>query len=108
VPTQKQPDLENEPSASEQGSRTSKRGTLFDDGMGDYRILAIRSDEAMTFIPDVPGFLNHRTALAYIRNAGEQFSNMQLAVVRFCDFVAPVAHTEVTMELSFKPRRSGE
>lgn len=60
----------------------------------------------MAFIPDVPGFKTHRQAVSYIKNAGEQFSNTQLAIVRFCDFVAPVAHTEVTMELSFKPRRS--
>lgn len=76
--------------------------------MGDYRILTIRSDDAFAFIPDVPGFQTHREAVSYIRNAGEQFSNCQLAVVRFCDFVAPLAHTEVTMELSFKPRKGGE
>lgn len=84
------------------------RGTLFDDGGGDYRILAIRTDDALAFVPDVPGFATHRSAVAYIRNAGEQFANMQLAVVRFCDFIAPTARTEVTMELSFKPRKGGE
>lgn len=76
--------------------------------MGDFRILTIRSDDAMAFVPDVPGFTSHRAAVAYIQNAGEQFANTQLAVVRFCDFVAPLAHTEVTMELSFKPRKGGE
>ena len=107
-PTQKQPAPENEPSASGPESKTSLRGTLFDDGMGDYRILAIRTDDAFAFVPDVPGFSTHRAAVSNIRNAGEQFSNMQLAVVRFCDFVAPTARTEVTMELSFKPRKGGE
>lgn len=76
--------------------------------MGDYRILAIRTDDALAFVPDTCGFDSHRQAISYIKNSGEQFANMQLAVVRFCDFVAPTARTEVTMELSFKARKGGE
>lgn len=68
--------------------------------------MVIRSDSAFAFVPGVPGFPSHRAAVAYLKNRGaEKLSNMQLAIVRFCDFVAPVARTAVTMELAFKPRK---
>lgn len=59
----------------------------------------------MAFIPEVPGFLSHRAANAYIRENGTQFSNLQLAVVRFCDLVAALVQTTTKTELSFKPRK---
>ena len=74
--------------------------------MGDYRIMLIRSDNSFAFAPDTPGFTGHRAAVSFIRRNGSQFANTQLAVVRFCDLVAPVVTRQVTTELSFKPRKN--
>lgn len=90
-------------SSAESGT-SKKRGSLFDDGQGDYRILAIRDDGSQVFLPEVPGFDAHRKAISHIRSHGEQFVGMQLAIVRYCDFVAPLVRPATNVELSIKPR----
>lgn len=84
------------------------RTSIFDDGDGDFRILAIRDDGSFTFLPEVPGFISERRAKSYIKNSGEQFARMQLAVVRFCEFIAVQVQTKATVEMSFKPRKKRE
>ncbi len=85
---------------------TSVQGkpSLFDDGQGDFRILAIREDGSFTFLPDVPGFDSYRRAVAWVKNSGDQLKNFQIAVVRFCDFIAVQVATNPTVEMAFKTR----
>lgn len=72
--------------------------------MGDYRILLIRDDASFTFPPEVPGFESQRTARLYIKNSGDLFRGMQLAIVRFADFVAVQVQSNPSVELNFKQR----
>ncbi len=80
------------------------KATLFDDGMGDYRILMLRGDGSFAFPPDNPGFKSQRDAQIYIRNSGDEFANLQLAIVRFADFVSVLVQSTPKVALSYKPR----
>ena len=80
------------------------RTTLFDDGQGDFRIMVIRDDGSFSFLPEVPGFGSYRRAVTWIKNSGDQLKNFQLAVVRFCDFVAVQVTQNPKVEMAFKAR----
>jgi hypothetical protein len=100
-PTQRGP----EPSSqSEPESSAASKTHLFDDGGGDYRILIMREDGSLIFPPEVPGFESQRTARLYVKNSGDLFRGMQLAIVRFADLVAVQVQSNPSVELNFKAR----
>jgi hypothetical protein len=72
--------------------------------MGDYRILMLRGDGSFAFPPENPGFKSQREAQVFIRNSGDQFAQLQLAIVRFADFVSVLVQSTPKVALSFKPR----
>ena len=99
TPNEAKPTAEPKP----KGSAATKT-CLFDDGQGDYRIMAIREDGSFIFLPEVPGFESQRSARLYIRNSGDQFRGLQLAIVRFADFVAVEVQSNPVVSMNFKPR----
>jgi hypothetical protein len=72
--------------------------------MGDYRILVLREDGSFFFPPENPGFNTQREAQAYIKESGDQFAHLQMAIVRFADFISVMVQNRPRVELNFKPR----
>ncbi|MEE8518697.1 MAG: hypothetical protein V3S98_06195 [Dehalococcoidia bacterium] len=66
--------------------------------------MAIRDDGSFIFLPEVPGFESQRSTRTYIKNSGDQFRGLQLAIVRFADFVAVEVRADPIVALNFKTR----
>jgi len=66
--------------------------------------MVIREDGSFIFPPEVPGFTTQRTARLYVKNSGDLFRGMQLAVVRFADFIAVEVQSSPVVRLNFKAR----
>lgn len=86
-----------------------KKAPLFDDGQGDWRILAIMGADhphpgCLVFIPEVPGFDSRSKAITHIKKNANQFQRMQVMIARITDIIAVQIDPNPSVNLNFKPR----
>jgi hypothetical protein len=78
------------------------RGTLFSDGMGDYRLYTIEADGVLHPVLEAPGFIDGKEGTAWLRKHGarEDLMGRDVLMVRGIS----VVRIEMAPALRFKPR----